>query len=198
MTFDKTFAHHEALFPAALEEFAAAGFEQASINVILGKAGMSKGQFYYHFKNKKGLYFALVEALIARKRAFMAGVMKPDDFDKDLFTILRTQLHHGAAFARQHPRIQAFSESFLREKGNPIHAAVLKRYNFDGDAGLQVLVENAHRRGELRQDLPLSFLQQVIGYLFTHVADFADLSSPDDAEDRLDLLIEFIKSGSAR
>lgn len=198
MSFDKNFAHHEALFQAALGEFAAAGYDQASINAILEKAGMSKGQFYYHFKNKQSLYFALIEVLIQRKKAYLAAALRPEDFEQDLFTILRTHICIGAAFARENPDIQAFSESFLREKGSPIYPAVLKRYNLNNDAGLRHLVEQAYRRGELRTDLPLPFLQQLISFLFTHAAEITDLSSPEESETQLDHLIRFIRSGAAR
>lgn len=197
MRFDKDFEHNESLFQAAIEEFSRAGYDQSSINVILETAGMSKGQFYYHFKNKQGLYFALIEVLIAQKQAFMASVMQPDDFAQDLFTVLKTQVRRGAAFARSHPEIEAFSESFLREKGNPIYAAVLARYNFDSDAGLHRLIEQAHRRGELRADLPLPFLQNIISHLFTHAGGLTDLTGPGDAEARLEALIDFIRSGAA-
>ena len=52
MSFAKTFEHKQKLLDAALAEFNEYGYEQASINRILAQAGMSKGQFYYHFKNK--------------------------------------------------------------------------------------------------------------------------------------------------
>ena len=67
MVFETTFEHREELVEAALEEFIAKGYEQASINTILRAAGMSKGQFYYHFENKEGLYLALIGILIERK-----------------------------------------------------------------------------------------------------------------------------------
>jgi AcrR family transcriptional regulator len=72
MSFEKDFEHSQELFDYALEEFSMLGYEQASINAILEKAGMSKGQFYYHFKSKEDLYLALIDEVITRKKAFMA------------------------------------------------------------------------------------------------------------------------------
>lgn len=197
MMFNKPFQHNEALFRAAVQEFSEAGYDQASINTILTNAGMSKGQFYYHFKNKEALYFALIEILIQRKQAFLAGVMRPEDFNRDIFTILKTQIQHGVEFARANPEIQAFSESFLREKGNPIYKTVMERFNFEASGAFDQLIEIAFHKGEFREEFPLSFLQKTIGYLFTHVTDLTDLSDTGNAHENLDRLVDFMKTGLA-
>ena len=197
MNFAKSFEHREKLFQAAIHEFAAEGYEQASINTILKKAGMSKGQFYYHFENKQGLYFSLIEVLINEKQAFMASVFKPEDLQQDFFSILKTQIKQSAAFAESHPEIGIFSESFLKEQGKPIYEAALSRFNFDNNAGLNQLIEAAYHKGEFREGLPLPFIQKTISYLFTHTADFTTISGMDDAEENLLFLLDFMKNGLA-
>lgn len=198
MSFTRPFEHREALRRAALAEFTAVGYEQASINTILKNAGMSKGQFYYHFGNKEGLYLSLVEMLIAQKRAFMAAVMQPEDFDQDIFGIFQTQIAYGLAFAREHPYISAFSDSFLKEKGTPIYDKVMATFNFDDDATINTLIRQAHENGQFREDLPLSFIQKTVGYLFTHATDLTNLSSTEDAPEHLAYLVTFMRSGLAR
>lgn len=197
MRFNKDFQHNEALFQAAIQEFAEAGYEQASINTILNNAGMSKGQFYYHFENKQGLYFALIEILIESKQAFLSRVMRPEDFNQDIFTILKTQIEHGIAFAKANPEIQAFSDSFLREKGSAIYEKTMAKFNFENTGAFDQLIEMAFRKGEFREALPLSFLQKTIGYLFTHAADLTDLSNADNAQENLERLVDFMKTGLA-
>lgn len=51
----------EALLDAATYEFAAHGYEDASINRILLAAGFSKGSFYYYFDDKADLAMAVLE-----------------------------------------------------------------------------------------------------------------------------------------
>ncbi|WP_462422173.1 TetR/AcrR family transcriptional regulator [Salinicoccus sp. Marseille-QA3877] len=46
---------------AALAEFAAYGYEDASTNSIVKRADMSKGMLYYYFQNKESLYYACTE-----------------------------------------------------------------------------------------------------------------------------------------
>lgn len=195
MSFAREFEHSQALFDAAVTEFVAKGYEVASINTILEAAGMSKGQFYYHFKNKEGLYFALIEVMIAKKQEFLAQVMTPAAFQQDLFGIFQMQIRYGLAFARDYPAINRFSESFLREKGNPIYAKAIAKFNFENDAAINGLIARAYANGELRTDLPLAFTQKVIGYLFSHVVELVDLKRVEDAEANLAYLITFMKSG---
>jgi len=196
--FTREFEHSQELFDAAIAEFVAKGYAVASINTILEMAGMSKGQFYYHFKNKEGLYFALIEVLIAQKREFLAGVMTPTDFQQDLFGIFQTQIRYGLAFARDYPAIQRFSESFLREKENAIYAKAIAQFNFEDDTALNGLIARAYANGELRTELPLAFVQKIIAYLFSHVIELVDLKRGEDAEANLTHLMTFMKFGLAR
>lgn len=198
MGFERSFEHSDALFQAALTEFVAKGYEQASINTILANAGMSKGQFYYHFKNKEGLYLALIGVLIEKKKAFLAEVMQPEDFQADIFTIFQTQMQYGLAFARDYPLIHQFSESFIREKGNAIYKKALSIYNFRDNDAIDQLITLAHQKGEFRDDLPLPFIKQLVGFLFTHAVEAANLKPNTDYETNLTHLIEFMKSGLAK
>ncbi|MAS36425.1 MAG: hypothetical protein CL610_20650 [Anaerolineaceae bacterium] len=195
--FARSFDHSQELFEAALAEFTDKGYEQASINVILNAASMSKGQFYYHFTNKEGLYLALIGVLIEQKKAFLTSVMQPEDFQQDIFGIFKTQMRYGLAFARQYPAINRFSESFLREKGNAIYKKALAAYNFEDNTVIDQLIERGYQNGDFRDDLPLPFIKKVIGYLFTHAADITDLNAADAFEEELNYLIDFIKSGLA-
>lgn len=198
MSFAKAFDHSEELFHAALEEFIVQGYELASINTILKTAQMSKGQFYYHFQNKEALYLALIDILITKKRAFLAKVMQPNNFEQDLFSIFTAQIRYGMAFAREYPAINRFAESFVKEKGTPIYAKALAIHNFEDDQLIMQLVDQAFQRGEFREDLPLPFIKKTIGYLFTHVAELADLNQADEFEDNLQYLITFMKTGLAK
>ena len=198
MSFEKSFEHKQKLLDAALTEFIACGYEQASINRILANAGMSKGQFYYHFNNKESLYFALIDLMVAQKQEFLAAIMRPEDFEQDIFGIFKKQIQYGMAFAAQHPAINDFGQSFVREKGNAIYDKAMARHDFEANDSIQQLIERAFHRGEFRDDLPLPFIKRAIGYLFNHVTDFADLTNSPGVENNLSYLIDFMRSGLAK
>lgn len=49
---------------ACLEEFAENGYDKASTNTIVSKAGISKGLLFHYFGNKKNLYLYLLDMTI--------------------------------------------------------------------------------------------------------------------------------------
>ena len=58
-------ARQRALLEAAAHEFGAHGFEDASINQILDRAGVSKGAAYYYFDDKEDLFLTVVQHYMA-------------------------------------------------------------------------------------------------------------------------------------
>src|SRR5260221_13809522 len=58
----------ERVLDVAAQEFADYGFEDASINRILERAGMSKGAAYYYFEDKADLFITVVRYCSERLR----------------------------------------------------------------------------------------------------------------------------------
>jgi AcrR family transcriptional regulator len=54
-------ARRTALLEAAAREFGAHGYEDASMNLILEQAGVSKGAAYYYFDDKEDLFLTVVQ-----------------------------------------------------------------------------------------------------------------------------------------
>src|SRR3984957_8872343 len=55
----------ERLLQAAAREIYRSGFQSASLDSILGVAGVTKGALYHHFENKEALGYAVVDEMIA-------------------------------------------------------------------------------------------------------------------------------------
>lgn len=51
------------LFESAAEEFAAEGYEGASLNRIIERAGIGKSSLYYYFEDKRDLFAQLIQAV---------------------------------------------------------------------------------------------------------------------------------------
>lgn len=65
----------EMILTKAIELFSEKGFEQTSTQEIADVCGLSQTNIFYHFKNKKGLFSAIVDFVIANNREIF--------FDKD-------------------------------------------------------------------------------------------------------------------
>lgn len=59
-------AQQQLILSTALEEFAAHGFHDASLNRVIESAGISKGSMYYYFDGKEDLYAHVVRVEIER------------------------------------------------------------------------------------------------------------------------------------
>ncbi|WP_339063355.1 TetR/AcrR family transcriptional regulator [Tepidibacillus marianensis] len=57
---------NESIYKASIEEFAEYGYQQASTNRIIKKAGVSKGLLFHYFGNKKQLYLSLLDVILSR------------------------------------------------------------------------------------------------------------------------------------
>src|SRR5690349_20161096 len=64
------------LLDAAAAEFAAHGYEAASMSRILARAGTSKGAIYYYFEDKADLYATVVRDAVLRFVAY-CGTPEP-------------------------------------------------------------------------------------------------------------------------
>lgn len=195
MTFRVQFEHHDALLRCALDEFCDRGYDAASINQILTKSAMSKGQLYHHFSGKEGLYLALVEWMIDQKIAWLAA--HPATFDEDFFELLGAHMRASVTFAATHPDIDRMSTALLAERGRPIFDAVTERFAFDPDSMFAMLIASSYDKGQFRRDLSLDFVQRTILHLVNHAPQLLDVAEPSETSARVDELMRFLCGGLA-
>src|SRR5262245_56981392 len=62
--FNLTMKVRAPLLQFALNEFAVRCFDQASLNEILARAGISKGSYYYYFDDKEDLFATAIESAL--------------------------------------------------------------------------------------------------------------------------------------
>jgi len=96
---------------AALKEFTAKGFDQASTNRIVKEAGIGKGMLFYYFKSKKDLYLYLVDYCIEiiREKYFHAI----DTSQQNLFQRLKDISLIKLNFLKTYPDSMNFMASIL-------------------------------------------------------------------------------------
>jgi len=128
----------------------------------------------------------------------MKDRIKPEDFNKDIFSIFKLQSKLGIEFATNNPMINNFSKSFIKEKGNEIYEKVLERYNFKDDESIKALINSALIKKEIRDDLPKEFVERLIGYLFTNLVELTGAYNVEEYEEQINFLIEFMKNGLSR
>ena len=78
-------AQQQAILSVALEEFAAHGFHDASLNRVIESAGISKGSMYYYFDGKEDLYAHVARVELERMVARVGPFDIPAAGDPDAF-----------------------------------------------------------------------------------------------------------------
>jgi TetR/AcrR family transcriptional regulator, transcriptional repressor for nem operon len=74
-------ATRDKLLKAAFEEIYRRGFQAASLDTILAKAGVTKGALYHHFPDKASLGYAVVDEVVKGLLLERWGVLEPPSGD---------------------------------------------------------------------------------------------------------------------
>jgi AcrR family transcriptional regulator len=94
----------ERLMEAAAQEFAAYGFDDASLNRILETVQMSKGAAYYYFEDKVDLFFTVIQYCIERVKL---------DLELDPATLTAENFWPTFAELHRQPLLRSFEQPWL-------------------------------------------------------------------------------------
>ena len=119
----------------------------------------------------------------------------------DIFEKFKLQARIGAEFAAVYPKYHNLSKMLVKEKGNEIYDIVKAKLSSDNVNPLKMMVEDALKDGNFREDLPGEFIYKIISFLF---ANFDEIFCYEEDLDianiikNLDYYVDFIKNGLGR
>jgi AcrR family transcriptional regulator len=198
---EKSFDRREELLEAALEEFTSKSYEDASLNSIIRKAGISKGTFYYHFKDKQALYLQLMQMLVDAEIEFMERKLSgyTQNEDLNLFESLKLQARFGVEYAKEYPKYYLLGLMFYREKGKEIYTTVMDMLDVTSEAYYDMILEKAMRRGDFREEVTINFAKRMLTYLLIRHDEIFGFTigelNFDTVHGNFDSLIDFIQYG---
>lgn len=149
------------LLDAALAEFAEHGYQAASLNRIIGAAGVSKGAIYYWFADKADLYQTVIEDHFGEMLAAGEGGIDFGALTADAFWEQFAAWSHAAvqgALARPEVRALARDAMALYTSGE---RALFGRIEALGQGWMDGLVARGRVLGVIRDDLPAALLAQL-------------------------------------
>lgn len=193
------FKKNNELIEAALDEFSSHSYENASLNKIIKKAGISKGLFYYHFEDKKALYSSILETAAENQVEFINKNMKEQDLtDKDIFENLKLQFQISGKFAAANPKYYKFIAMFFKENQNEINNDLKSAVESSNNLLLDHLVNNAIKNGDFSKRFSNEFITKIMGYLFTNYFEIFNEEEDYELENILENaknFIDFLKYG---
>ncbi|MDD2921631.1 MAG: TetR/AcrR family transcriptional regulator [Anaerolineales bacterium] len=132
---------------AAVDEFAAYGYESASINRIVANSGISKGSFYQYFEDKMDVFKYLMDVLANEKMEFFKE-KRPPNGNMDTFEYFRWLVKIGMEFNSAYPRMtQAVSRVLLVE--GLYYGKDFAKYRQMTTDAFSAMIKQAMKRGEV-------------------------------------------------
>jgi AcrR family transcriptional regulator len=156
-------AQQQAILRAALDEFAAHGFHEASLNRVIDAAGISKGSLYYYFDGKEDLYAHVARIEFERLFAALGPFAVPPESDPDTFwsTLERYYLDVMTRLATS-PQLTALIRGWLSAMGNPTLLQAQHELEQATLPWFERALTTGQNVGAVRTDIPSDLLIAVV------------------------------------
>lgn len=148
----------ELLFRNAAEEFAAHGYDAASLNNILDRAGMSKSSLYYYFDGKADLFATLIERAIGLILREVGGFDPARLTARTFWPELAGLAHRFVAVSGRNAWFVKVGRLFYRLRGREKGRDPTARTFQAARLWVGALIERGQSLGVVRSDLPLDLL----------------------------------------
>jgi AcrR family transcriptional regulator len=186
----------ERILEAAAKEFAAHGFDAASLNQILDEAGISKGAAYYYFDDKADLYATTVlyysQELMA-DLSYEPAQFTADNFWNELAAVYR---HQFTSYAER-PWVFGVAKAGGAPTMEMLTAGPLVELWQQAQFLLAQLIQRGRDLGVIRADMPEDLLPSLLiavddahdRWLFAHWSEL----SPADLEQAADRISDTLR-----
>jgi len=156
-------AQQRAIVRAALDEFAAHGFNGASLNRIIDAAGISKGSMYYYFDGKEDLYAQVVRVELGRLFESAGPFPVPTARDPDGFwsELERQYLRLMSGLAAS-PKLAALARDWLATSASPALRSVQEQLEQAARPWFEQAIAAGTRARAVRRDVPPGLLLAVV------------------------------------
>ncbi len=149
------------LLEAAAREFAARGFEAASLNRVIEDAGISKGSFYYYFDDKADLFATVVK--MALEACEPREELDPDALEAETFwPALRSCVEEFSAATREKSWLAGIAR-LIYHPPKGVHVKGLVKDEFERVGRfMRRLIRRGQGLGVVRTDLPAELLLRLV------------------------------------
>jgi AcrR family transcriptional regulator len=150
------------LIEAALEEFAAQPYANASLDRVAAGADVSKGSLYQYFEDKADLYQHLVMTELAARRT---AAVVPAAASGTFFERLEAMMLAGLSTFRADPRAASLGVRIYENVSEPVTRAISEQARARGAAFFRQQLAAAVERGEVRADIDLDIAARLVATL---------------------------------
>ncbi|MEM7139238.1 MAG: TetR/AcrR family transcriptional regulator [Myxococcota bacterium] len=171
-------SQRDALLEVAAAEFAASGFEGASVQKIASAAGVSKAKIFYYFDGKEDLYSEVLDRTLQPLLTPLEQV-SPAASAESFWGSLDVGLRRAFEFAEGEPLAAALVRGLYQRQGEaPSFQRLLSRIRDAVDAWLR----DGRRVGAVRTDLPVPVLAEAALGALVHMERWLASNTNDPSE----------------
>lgn len=160
--------NEQLILAAAEQEFAACGFKGASMREIASRANLPKANIHYYFKNKLGLYFAVLSDIIDLWDSTLSNMKAEDDAAESLTRYLRKKIE----FSRDHPLASRIFASEIISGGPNLGNYFTEGYE-EWFRSRTAVFDQWQKQGKLDGNIAPNHLIFLLWSSTQHYADFA-------------------------
>ena len=188
------------ILSVATQEFAEHGYENANVNVIASKAGISVGSVYKYFDTKTDLYLTCVSNGVSFLERKMQDIIITDE---DVMIKLEKLVRAAIEFSKENPALIKLYNVFTTDMSDPAVSALARGIEFSTAETYKKAIIEGQQNGDIRRDIDpdvVAFLldNMLLNFQFSYACDYYKerfcIFAGDDILDRDDYVIEsFLK-----
>jgi AcrR family transcriptional regulator len=153
-----------AIISSARSEFAASGFERASLNTIAREADISKGSLYYYFEDKLDLYMTVLTLLMDEMMEAVGGFMK-GEITGDFWEAMFDMYDHALRYMYEHPDIIGFGREVRHLVSSGVMHSAFADYSRESYNIILNIMLRGQEMGAVRKDVPIDLLVHAVYYM---------------------------------
>ncbi|HHT85041.1 MAG: TetR/AcrR family transcriptional regulator [Bacillota bacterium] len=182
------------LLEAAIDEFAMRRYEDASLNDILKKSGMSKGSLYHHFGDKFGLYLAMMDIIVQKKISYFYPLMSEKLDTGDFFGTLKQVMKATLEFMLADERMHHLSVRVM-EENLEFRQQVFDFFVHDYFQIFSQYIHQAMESGQIDTVYPPELVAKFIEIVLANLDKLATSGDPDKRLETANQVVDIIQHG---
>ena len=180
---------------AAIDEFSSKKYEDASLNDILKKSGMSKGSLYHHFGDKFGLYLSKIDVIVKKKLSYFYPAMRQKaDGNSDFFSSLKEIMRGTMEFMLEDKRLHHLFNRIM-EESDEFKNRLYSFFPYDYNRYFSDYIYQAVKSGQIDSRYPPEFVTTVIEIMFSNLHKLISSRDPDGLIDTANQVVDMIQHG---
>jgi AcrR family transcriptional regulator len=150
------------IFKSAAEEFSERGYEGASLNRILERAGIGKSSLYYYFEDKRDLFGQLVQSVFEHFVRDIGGFDYRALTSETFWPQIEALFLKGVAFSERNAWYIRVGQLFYRLRSQDKGSGPAGGFMGMVESWVAALLGHGMRLGVVRTDLPEPLLLQSV------------------------------------